>query len=165
MARGRKSIEINESDLISAVQMAEKDGPLENRGVLWEKVKGVLAEKGISVSTTFIYQKVKAFGINVTTPMGQKGRAGGNPNIGNIPRTAKIVNTKEAKESILAMKSRYDTKYHKKIDRLKRRSWKSAVYLMCLDCCGHESSEVSKCSLKACPLWLFRKRTPPDETT
>lgn len=166
MPRGRKPKQISEADLVAAVQAVESGGPLENRNILWSKVSEYLYTKGTSVSTTFVYQKIKQLGINVLTPLGKRGREGGNPAIASLRgASTKTFDTKISKKCINGMKSVFDHKYHKKIDKIKRRSFKSAVYLKCLDCCGHEASEIRRCTLYSCPLFLFLKRdSQPSET-
>lgn len=41
------------------------------------------------------------------------------------------------------------------------KTLKAAVRAKCLDCCGHDQSEVRKCVSVDCPLWPFRMNKNP----
>ena len=45
--------------------------------------------------------------------------------------------------------------YNKAVSE-KNRNRKSAIIAQCLECCGWKRIEVSKCTDKACALWLLR---------
>ena len=47
--------------------------------------------------------------------------------------------------------------FRKEYDKaIKRKSFRSAVKLKCLDCMGFQSAEVAKCDIYSCPLHAYR---------
>ena len=45
--------------------------------------------------------------------------------------------------------------YNKAVSE-KNRNRRAAIIANCLECCGWQRIEVSRCTDKACPLWLLR---------
>lgn len=41
-------------------------------------------------------------------------------------------------------------------EKPRRRTRAQAIRAKCLDCCRDYSSEVRKCEIKNCPLWVYR---------
>ncbi len=36
--------------------------------------------------------------------------------------------------------------------------YRAAVELKCIECCAWQRSEVKRCAVRSCPLWLLRRR-------
>lgn len=41
----------------------------------------------------------------------------------------------------------------------------AAVRLKCLDCCNGSKHQVSRCQIRSCPLWPYRKGAPANVRT
>lgn len=41
-------------------------------------------------------------------------------------------------------------------EKLKRRTRAKAIRAKCLDCCCDYAAAVRNCSIKSCPLWIYR---------
>lgn len=163
MGRGRKAIEIDRHQLESAIQVAEAAGPLLNRGLLWEGTVTALAAVGIKASTAFVYQKVKAFGLEgvLKTPVGKRGRAGGNPNLGTGPRVTaaeKFSKSKDIQKSLDLIEAEYGKKFPTKIKKLRKGNRRTAIETKCIDCSGDSLTEARACRILSCPLWPFMRR-------
>ena len=47
--------------------------------------------------------------------------------------------------------------FRKEYDKaVKRKSFRSAVKMKCLDCMNFQTAEVAKCDLYFCPLWAYK---------
>lgn len=73
---GRVKIDIGKQTLIDAIAAVENDpDPPNTLTLLWKRVADNLQEHGVKVSTTFIINRVKEFGIEVRTKPATQGLA------------------------------------------------------------------------------------------
>ncbi len=163
MGRGRKAIAIDKHELASAIAVVESNGPLVNRSLLWDAVVQELFNRNIKVSSAFVYQKVKAFDLEgvLATPIGKRGRAGGNPNLGTGPRVTaadKFSKSSDIQKSLDLIEAEYGKKFPSKIKKLRKGNRRSAIETKCIDCSGDSLTEARACRILSCPLWPFMRR-------
>ena len=166
MGRGRPTINIDRHQLESAIQVAEAAGPLANRSILWQGVVNALDAVGVKVSTAFVAQRVKLFGLDsvLKTPVGKRGRAGGNPNLGSGPRVTaadKFSRSADIQKSLDLIEAEYGKKFPSKIKKLRKGNRRSAIETKCIDCSGDSLTEARACQIMSCPLWPFMRRRAP----
>jgi hypothetical protein len=166
MGRGRPTINIDRHQLESAIQVAEAAGPLANRSILWQGVVNALDAVGVKVSTAFVAQRVKLFGLDsvLKTPVGKRGRAGGNPNLGSGPRVTaaeKFSKSESIQHSLMLIEAEFGKKFPSKVKKLKKSNKAAGIQLKCIDCSGGSVSEAKACQIVSCPLWPLMKRKAP----
>jgi len=168
MARKKKVID--RPKLEQAIKQAEKDGPLKNRGELWEAAADIY--NGMDVPETLthsvVYLRVKEWEIEVKTPVGKRGRAAGpmsqetkdkmrESRKNSQTKSEKFSSSEDAQEHFEELRKFIPKRFHSLIASIANGSRAAAVKLNCLQCCGYATKEVKICtSKKSCPLWLFR---------
>lgn len=162
----RASVEVNKHVLKTAIAQAEKDGPLQNRSVLWEKVteiyNGLVTEdKTISPSVTQL--RVKEWGIEVKTPKGKRGGGNGEglakaraEGRRRVPKAEKFASNEAIQQSLEEIEKSTPETFRYLVEKMRNGSQSAGLKLKCLECSGWVSKDVRFCPVTACGLWPFR---------
>jgi len=175
MARKKKVID--RPMLEEAIKQAEKDGPLKNRGELWDAAASIYNSMDVPETLTHsvVYLRVQEWEIEVKTPVGKRGRAAGpmsqatkdkmkESRKNSKTKAEKFSSSDEAQEHFEELRKRMPKRVHSLIAAIAKGSRSAAVKLHCLDCCGYVTKEVKICTSKnCCPLWLFRPYQTKEE--
>jgi hypothetical protein len=153
MARGRKPIPVEKAKLQEVIANLESASSFTSRNALWESVANTDYAKGIGLSSQVAMLKAKAFGLEIKTPLGKRGRSKGD---GPVPNAGKRKGKRIALEIVQEMKKEFHPSLHKKIDRAAKGSMKAAIALKCIDCTAGSKKEVALCVMTTCPLWGYR---------
>lgn len=170
----RTSVAVDRAKLIFSIAEVEKNGALVNRSVLHTKVaeyyNGVVIDSP-KITPAIVGLRIKEWNINVTTPVGKRGRQAGvsmTPeqkallaNRTRTTRSEKFAKNPEIKAALQDLKSEIGSSkesslYLPLVDKICGGSMKAAVKLMCLTCSNFQRNEVKECGATNCPLYAFR---------
>lgn len=168
----KTAIPVDKKVLIFALNAAECDGPLANRGKLWEAAAEIYNKQvGIAKPITFsvVSLRVKEWDLPVKTPVGKKGRAAGVP-ISEEQKLAmqagrakggRAEKFKPFAAHFEALKSDKPQRFFHVIDKMAAGSMRACVAGMCLECTADQPIEIKHCPSNGvqapiCPLYLFR---------
>lgn len=155
---GRKAIAIDAVLLGLIVAELEGREKFASRSALWAAVAADERSKAIGLQPQVAMMKAKAWGIAVTTPLGERGRRAGT----GLPAEAKPENRKPRSvqrislDIVSEMKAFFPESVHGKVNRAAKGSYKAAVQLKCMDCTCNQKKEIALCTIRICPLWAFR---------
>lgn len=174
MARIKKNI--NRKSLEQAIKQAEKDGPLTNRGELWKAAADIYNENNKEkITHSVVYLRVNEWEIEVKTPVGKRGRAGGpmsketknkiaESRKNRKSKSKKFESSEDAQQHFEELRKNTPKRFHPLIALIAKGSRTAAVKLNCLQCCGYATKEVRFClSRKICSMWLFRPYQTKEE--
>lgn len=167
----RKSVEVDKNKIVLAIKEAEKEGPLENRSVLYNKVckiynVSIAEDNNLQIITPAIVGlRIKEWNLQIVTPVGKKGRRSGfsgldRSNIKRTSRQEKFAANPVIKSAIQDLRKeisrKYKGTYDALVNRIQQGSMKAALKLMCIDCCNGCRKEIENCGATNCPLYAFR---------
>lgn len=181
---GRASLVIEQSQLELCINRLERDNTYETFGKLCEAVaesdygRSIKNSKGEvrGISAPKVYAAIRELGIICQTKPGKRGRVSGVSGE-KVSRTDKLAGKKEMKAYIPAMMKsmEYDKipeGYRKLAQQAINGSFKAAIKLNCISCCGfsgeHRSCDGGLGSTCPCPLYpanllLFPNRKKEDD--
>jgi len=166
----RKSIEVNKALLIKFVAQAEAAQTFQTQNELWQKVAELYNATNPPKAITFsvVCLRVTQWEIPFSTKSAKGRRKGGKLSeeqkaamkAGRAATGAGGSRTrhssKDAEKSIAALRARTPERYWPLVDRIAKGSRAAADKLGCIECMGHQASEVSKCTSLGCPHFLQR---------
>jgi hypothetical protein len=158
---GRTLIRVDKQKLTDIIGSVEFTQQFSNRGDLIKEVsrKYCMQEGVTNVTPSVVYLRIKEWNIDLKTPRNKRGRKGGNPSIGTIPRVSrgiKFQSDDKVRISLTILNNITPERFKKVADRVKKGSMKAAIQLKCLDCCDYQTVEVRNCTCNECSLWAFR---------
>lgn len=144
---GRKAIDIPKHVLSEALIKAETEKTWPNHNQLFQH----LAEQ-FNCAPIIVRNRIQAFGLEIKTPKGKKGRQAGTT-IAGVPRTRKG----KANDYKIALGMVFNRDgMEARVNKASKGSLKSAVALKCFECSGFQKKEVRLCTCVSCPLWAYR---------
>lgn len=158
--KGRTEYPVDRPAFIAAINEVEKNGPLQNRSVLYPLVAEEYNKhiaRGITHSIAQL--RIRDWKIEVKTPMGQRGRPAGFT-MSEEQKAAMLAGRRNRKchpqkeQSIRAM-NRMCPKRRSLIQRAANGSKVAQVQLVCLECC-ETLDEIRNCETMSCGLWGIR---------
>lgn len=163
----RKEIKISQTLLTKVIRDLEVNGPLPNQSLLFEKAAenyNAVKEKDYpDISKALVYLRVKAWGIEIQTKAGKRGRQKLTPeDIAHMQQNRKTRGKRSSKfnkNACAALETHFKQeapRFLPIVNKCNNGSLKAAVKLMCIECGGWEPSEVKQCNITSCPLWNFR---------
>lgn len=160
MSRGRKRVEVDRSIVLSILSSVDNESFDGGYVKLCELVSDKYKSKtGKVVTAATIFNRLtKEWNYKFKCPKGKRGRISSNSSMGTKKsRAEKYKNSPEAKEHISEMKRDFPEEFHSLIEKYEKTySTNTAIKLNCISCVGYDKSEIRKCKLKHCPLWLLR---------
>ena len=167
----RRTVVVDKKKLQTAINEAEANGPLKNLSVLYEKAADIyngMAKTPETVTVAVVGLRIKEFKLKYITVKGKKGRRKGFGGGHSGPRTTKAEKIKaspDAQKALKALKDNIDDeRFIPIIEKIEAGSRAAAVKMKCIECMGCQPSEVKKCTVYHCPLYLFRpyKESEPE---
>ena len=146
---GRKAIIIDKNKMQECIRALETNEKFTGHSTLFARVAA-----SFGVSPAFIVQKVKLWGLVITTSKGKRGRSDihkSAPHTGRRTKRSIQVSYQQAVRQEFA-----GAGLDKRVEGACAGSLKSAIALKCFDCCAGERDEVRHCEIVACPLWAYR---------
>lgn len=157
MVRGRKPFVIDKDELQTVITAIEEgENPPDNRTRLWAAVASTswaLRQGKNGLSPQMAMLKAKDFGLQIKTPVGQRGRSKGT---GPVPNSGKRKRKRFLPEAEPLVKKKFSQLGEKVVERLCDGKISAAVKAMCWDCSGGSKAEVARCACETCPLWPHR---------
>jgi len=178
----RTSIKVDQKLLCSAIEEAERDGPLGNLSELW-KAAAIIYNNGAGersdlpeISFSVVASRAAQWKLAVKTKAGRRGLGAMSEehkaamqaarSAGRTSKSEKFSSNSAIQESHLELErcttqaakslgQRAD-RWQPLVERIKQGSRSAAVKLMCLECSSYQTAEVRKCVCIQCPLWAFR---------
>jgi hypothetical protein len=151
---------IDKSSLLAI--LAEIDGSkiCTNRSSLFQKVADKYnGQHSQQISASLVYLRVSQWKVELSTPVGKKGRIKGFKIEGKsnkVSRSVKFANNSQIKSSLCQIRGIVPERFQPVVNRVVQGSMKAAVNLKCLDCCDYQTMEVKLCECQDCSLWPFR---------
>ena len=162
---GRASLNIKREDLLKVCNELEAKETFSNHSRLFEAVCATDWAKNMTNSVGYkkplapinIYQYAKTFNLLelLKTAKGKKG----NPNLGKVDknpggRTKRMESKPGYYVALNELKSNFKER-PRLLKNVLKGSLSAAIKAKCLDCCCGSISEVSKCTVYGCPLYLI----------
>jgi hypothetical protein len=162
----RTTTPVDETLLRKAKEIAEKDGPLANLSILYQKTAEIYNAlpktdpKFINISQSVVGLRVKEYHMDTQTKAGKRGRPKGcspvhRDNMGPRLSRAEKFNTAAIKESFAEIRRLAGPENENLVNKAEKGNLKAAVKLHCIGCQGYQRSEVAKCTAIGCPAWPF----------
>ena len=173
----KKEFVVDRAKLVSAIRQAEAAGPLANRSVLHGEVARIYnaASPPREITEAVVGLRIKAWELDVTTPIGKKGRTAGVPLTDEQKkamqagrkggRAAKFGADPLVVSGFEQMKREVSPRWSNLVEKARQGSMRAAVALKCIDCSAEQPIEIKFCTCTSCPLYAFRpyKQKPGEE--
>lgn len=169
----KRATEVNRFTLEQAIKQAEANGPLANRGKLWEAVAEIYNKNSITpISHSVVYLRVQEWGLQVTTPVGKRGVSEMTParieamqaaRGARVPRGEKFANDPNAQKAFDELDKHTPERFKPLALKVRQGSKTTAMKLKCIECGNYSSVEIRECPVNDCPLWCFRPYQKNDE--
>lgn len=172
----RVAIEVDRDLLVKCIEEVEAKGPLGTQKEVWEKsatlYNGRTDKQEIAYSTVSL--RAKEWKISIKTPSA-RGRKKGTPMTeahkeamlaGRGKRRSKEDKFKEstvAQQALADLRRATPERFLPVLDKVEAGSRAAALKLHCLECSNFQTSEVRKCEITKCAIWLFRPYQGPLE--
>jgi hypothetical protein len=161
MAKGKKSIPIDEQVLRTIISDLEDKEKFDNQSALFKRVaQEYTAKTGISVTHGVIYLRIKQFKIELKTKKSKLDPTKFRERINNAIQSNDDSIKPTAKQTVgqllLYADAKEKLKYEKLAKSVLRGSRKAAIKLNCLACANFQSAEVRECQVNTCPMYLYR---------
>lgn len=158
---GRTLISVDKQKLTDIICNVEFTQQFNTRGDLIKEIsrKYCIQEGVTNVTPSVVYLRIKEWNIQLKTQVARRGRKGGNPGIGSIPRVSRSVkfqSDEKVRISLTILGNITPDRFKPVADRVKKGSMKAAIQLKCLDCCDYQTAEIRNCTCNDCSLWAFR---------
>lgn len=163
----RKSVEVSKELLTKCVADAESSQAFNTQQELWAKVVELynITSPTETITTSVAYLRVKEWNISFATKSAKGRRKGsklsdeqkaamlnGRKNGGSRVR----FNSKDKDECIKILRAKTPERFWPLVDKVANGSRAAASKLFCIECMGHQVTEVSKCTSMGCPHFLMR---------
>lgn len=170
----RVAVVVNREKLVASIRTVEKNGPMNTRSELYEKVakeyNSNVASSNLEITSSVVMLRINEFKLTVLTPVGQRGRkagvkmtdeqkaalAAGRKNRVPGGRKAKFQKNPEIKQALIDLQKSVPETFLPLVERIVNGSVTSAVRLMCLQCSNFQRVEVKECQMTNCALYAFR---------
>jgi hypothetical protein len=165
----RRTIPVDKGLLQTAIELAEKDGPLTNQSELWKKAAEYYNSNDNvePITHSVVYLRFGQFGLTCKTSKGKKGRgsmteeqkaamAKARKNAVRVPKAERFKQLPNYELNIERVRACTPQSLHGLIDRMAAGSRVAAEKLHCLQCAGFDRSVVRECTGYSCPLFLYR---------
>jgi hypothetical protein len=163
---GRRTIGVNKELLTKCVVDAEASQTFNTQNDLWKKVAELYnaATPPEPITFSVVCLRVTQWEIPYTTKSAKGKRKGGTLSdeqkaamkAGRASGSRVRFSSKEAERSIEIMRENTPERFWPLIDRIAKGSRAAADKLFCIECMGHQTSEVKKCTSLGCPHYLLR---------
>ena len=164
---GRRSIEVNKELLTKCVADAEASQSFDTQNDLWKKVADLYNATTPPEPITFsvVCLRVTQWEIPFSTKSAKGKRKGGT--LSDEQKAAMKAGreaggsrvrfaNKDGEKSIELLRAKTPERFWPLVDRIAKGSRAAAQKLFCIECMGHEASEVKKCTSLGCPHFLLR---------
>lgn len=164
----KTAIEVDRDLLVSCIEEVEGKGPLATQKDVWEKsAKMYNGRTGLSeITPSIVGLRVKTWNVSVKT-QSARGRGKGPMSeahkkallAGRGKRRSKADKFQEssvAQQALADLRQSTPERFQPVLDKIENGSRSEAVKLHCLECSGFQTSEVRKCKITRCALYLFR---------
>ena len=162
----RRTIVVDKDLLAKCVVDAEAGQTFETQNELWSKVAELYNASNPTEQITFSVAclRVKQWEIPFST---KSARGRGKGKMSNEQKAAMKAgkaaggsrirfSAKDGEESIRLLKEKTPERFHPLVERIAKGSRAAAQKLFCIECMGHQQSEVKHCTSLGCPHFLLR---------
>lgn len=167
--RGRQPIQVTHDELQGVIAGLEATEPFANRSKLyaaianteWAKTR---SPRPLTAQVAMLFVTKRFPTLTVKTPVAKRGRIKGS---GPVPNAGKRRKKRMPADVKAGLHKVFGASLESTVNRAASGHLRSAVKLLCIDCCGGSKGEVALCTIKTCPLWTFRpyKKAPANEAT
>jgi hypothetical protein len=163
----RTAIEVNKELLTKCVADAEALQTFDTQNDLWKKVAELYNATNPPKAITFsvVCLRVTQWEIPFNTKSAKGKRKGGTLSdeqkaamkAGRESGGSRVrFSNKDAERSIALLRAKTPERFWPLVDRIAKGSRAAAQKLFCIECMGHQASEVKKCTSLGCPHYLLR---------
>ena len=157
----RTKIQVDRTALQNTVNTLEAGQTFTNSSALYEAVANTEWGKGLKLTPSVVYLRIREFKITMQTKPGKRGGTITQERIdamraGRKDRQPRSEKMKNFSASFALMRKNYPSKSLPLIEKAETGSLRAAIKLMCLDCTCQQPVEVRNCACPGCPLFPHR---------
>jgi len=172
----RTAIEVDRDLLVKCIEEVEAKGPLRTQKEVWEEsaklYNGRTDKQEIAYSTVSLRAKEWKISIKTPSARGRKkgvvfsdahkeAMAAGRGK--RRPKKEKFKESPVAQQALADLRRVTPEQFLPVLKKVEAGSRAAALKLHCLECSGYNTSEVRKCEITKCAIWLFRPYQGPLE--